>query len=143
MKAKTLIILSAIAGLIMAAVPVLAHHSFAAEFDPNQPITMSGVVTKVEWLNPHTHFYIDVKDENGKVVNWDLETGSPNALARRGWTRNSLKIGDSVKVEAFRAKDGSSLASARTVTLSDGRKVFAGSADDGGPGSGGPTGQTK
>lgn len=140
MKAK-LLIASAIAGLLLAAVPVLAHHSFAAEFDPNQPVTMSGVVTKVEWMNPHTHFYIDVKDENGKVVNWDLETGSPNALARRGWTRNSLKIGDAVKVDAFRAKDGSSLASARNVTLSDGRKVFAGSADDGGPGSSsGPTG---
>jgi hypothetical protein len=123
---------------------VLAHHSFAAEFDQNQPITLVGAVSKVEWMNPHTHFYIDVKDETGKVVNWDLETGSPNALSRRGWTRNSLKIGDQVTVQAFRAKDGSSLASARTVTLSDGRKVFAGSADDGGPGSSGaPTAPTK
>ena len=142
MKVKLLIVLSAIAGLLIAAVPVLAHHSFAAEFDSNQPIAMTGVVTKVEWMNPHTHFYIDVKDESGKVVNWDLETGSPNALARRGWTRNSLKIGDAIKVEAFRAKDGSSLASARNVTMTDGRKVFAGSADDGGPGSG-PTTPTK
>ena len=142
MKAKLLIVLSAIAGLLLAAVPVLAHHSFAAEFDSNQPMTVTGVVTKVEWMNPHTHFYIDVKDESGKVVNWDLETGSPNALARRGWTRNSLKIGDAIKVEAFRAKDGSSLASARNVTMTDGRKVFAGSADDGGPGSG-PTTPTK
>jgi hypothetical protein len=144
MKAKLLIVLSAIAGLLLSAVPMLAHHSFAAEFDSSQPIAMTGVVTKVEWMNPHTHFYIDVKDESGKVVNWDLETGSPNALSRRGWTRNSLKVGDTVTVEAFRAKDGSSLASARNVKLSDGRKIFAGSADDGGPGSqGGPTGPTK
>lgn len=144
MNVKFLILLTAVIGLLLAAVPVLAHHSFAAEFDPSQPVTMSGVVTKVEWMNPHTHFYIDVKDDSGKVVNWDLETGSPNALSRRGWTRNSLKIGDTVKVDAFRAKDGSSLASARNVTLSDGRKVFAGSADDGGPGtSSGPSGATK
>jgi len=131
MKAKLLIVLSAIAALLLASVPVLAHHSFAAEFDSNQPMTVSGVVTKVEWMNPHTHFYIDVKDESGKVVNWDVETGSPNALSRRGWTRNSLKVGDTVTVDAFRAKDGSSLASARNVKLSDGRKIFAGSADDG------------
>ena len=144
MKAKLLIAAVVTIGLMLSAVPMLAHHSFAAEFDSNQPITFTGVVTKVEWMNPHTHFYVDVKDENGKVVNWDLETGSPNALARRGWTRNSLKPGDVVTVQAFRAKDGSSLASGRTVTLSDGRKVFAGSADDGGPGSyGGPPPTTK
>jgi hypothetical protein len=103
-------------------------------------MTVTGVVTKVEWMNPHTHFYIDVKDESGKVLNWDVETGSPNALSRRGWTRNSLKVGDNVTVDAFRAKDGSTLASARNVKLSDGRKIFAGSADDGSPDSkGGPT----
>lgn len=135
MNAKLPAILAVIAGLLIAVAPTLAHHSFAAEFDQNKPITLNGVVTKVEWMNPHTHFYIDVKDENGKVVNWDLETGSPNALSRRGWTRTALKPGDVVTVQAFHAKDGSSLASARTVTLSDGRKVFAGSADDGGPGS--------
>ena len=144
MNVKSLAILAVIAGLLLAAVPALAHHSFAAEFDQNKPITLVGVVTKVEWMNPHAHFYIDVKDESGKVSNWDLETGSPNALARRGWTRNSLKVGDAVTVQAFHAKDGSSLGSARTVTLSDGRKVFAGSADDGGPGStSGPAPTTK
>ena len=134
MKA-TLVAASVAAVLLLAAAPVLAHHSFAAEFDQNKPITLTGTVAKVEWMNPHTHFYVDVKDENGKVTNWDLETGSPNALARRGWTRRSLNEGDVVTVQAFRAKDGTNLASARTVTLSDGRKVFAGSADDGGPGS--------
>ena len=134
MKA-TLLVAAVATVLLLATAPVLAHHSFAAEFDQNKPITLVGTVTKVEWMNPHTHFYIDVKDENGKVTNWDLETGSPNALARRGWTRRSLNEGDVVTVQAFRAKDGTNLASARTVTLSDGRKVFAGSADDGGPGS--------
>jgi hypothetical protein len=133
---KAMLLVAAVATvLLLAAAPVLAHHSFAAEFDQNKPITLMGTVTKVEWMNPHTHFYIDVKDESGKVTNWDLETGSPNALARRGWTRRSLNEGDVVTVQAFRAKDGTNLASARTVTLSDGRKVFAGSADDGGPGS--------
>jgi hypothetical protein len=134
MRAKLLIVVAA-AGPYLLAVPVLAHHSFAAEFDINKPVTLTGAVTKVEWMNPHAHFYVDVKDANGKVVNWDLEMGSPNGLMRRGWTRLSLKEGDVVTVQAYRAKDGSNLASARLVTLADGRKVFAGSADDGGPGS--------
>ena len=121
--------------LLAAAAPMLAHHAFAAEYDSTKPVKITGVVTKVEWMNPHTHFLIDAKDENGKVTNWDLETGSPNALSRRGWTRHSLKEGDVITVDAFRAKDGSNLASARMVRLADGRKVFAGSADDGGPGS--------
>jgi len=136
MKTKLLGVLGAVTGMFMLAVPVRAHHSFAAAFDINKPVTLSGVVTKVEWMNPHARFYLDVKDENGNVVNWDLETGSPNGLLRRGWNRHSLKEGDVVTVQAYRAKDGTNMASARLVTLADGRKVFAGSAEDGGPGSG-------
>ncbi|HLI83536.1 MAG TPA: DUF6152 family protein [Bryobacteraceae bacterium] len=114
----------------IAAVPALAHHSFAAEYDSAKPITLTGTVTKVEWMNPHARFYIDVKDQSGKVTNWELELGSPNGLMRRGWTRNSLKEGDIVTVNGSLAKDGSNLANARTVKLADGRQVFAGSASE-------------
>jgi hypothetical protein len=121
------------AGLVAAVAPALAHHSFAAEYDNGKPITMTGTVTKVEWMNPHARFYIDVKNESGKVTNWEFELGSPNGLMRRGWTRNSLKEGDVVTVDGYHAKDGSALGNARNVKLADGRKIFAGSTDDGGP----------
>jgi len=121
------------AGLLVAAAPALAHHSFAAEYDNNKSLKLTGTVTKVEWMNPHARFYVDVKDEGGKVTNWEFELGSPNGLMRRGWTRNSLKPGDTVTVSGYQAKDGTSLGNARTVSLADGRKVFAGSTDDGGP----------
>jgi hypothetical protein len=114
-------------GLLLAAVPVMAHHSFAAEFDSNKPIKLTGSVTKIEWMNPHAYFYIDVKDESGKTTNWGLEMGSPNGLMRQGWTRNSMKIGDMVTVEGSAAKDGSNIGNARSVTLSTGTRLFAAS----------------
>ena len=132
MRVRFLCILTVLAGLLPG-VPVLAHHSFAAEYDATKPITLSGTVTKVEWLNPHTRFYVDVKDDTGKVVNWEFELGSPNQLSRRGWTRHSLNVGDAVTVDGYPAKDGAHLANVRTTKLADGRKVFAGSAGDGGP----------
>ena len=125
--------LAAVAGLVLLSAPVFAHHSFAAEFDQEKKIELSGTVTKVEWMNPHAHFLVAVKDAAGKSVIWDFETGSPNALSRRGVTRHSLKEGDVVKVVGYRAKDGSNLASAGTVTFADGRSVFAGTSGDGGP----------
>ena len=114
-------------GLLLAAVPVMAHHSFAAEFDSAKPVKLIGSVTKIEWMNPHAYFYIDVKDASGKVTNWGLEMGSPNGLMRQGWTRNSMKIGDEVTVEGSAAKDGSNIANARSVTLSTGTRLFAAS----------------
>ena len=115
-------------GLLLAARPLASHHSFAAEFDADKPITLTGAVTKVEWSNPHAWFYIDVRDETGKVTNWGLEMGSPNGLMRAGWTRNSMKSGDVVTVEASRAKNGSNNANARAVILKNtGQRLFAAS----------------
>jgi hypothetical protein len=105
----------------------LAHHSFAAEFDANAPIELTGTVTKVDWANPHTYFHIDVTGKKGDVENWALEMGSPNGLMRQGWTRDSMKIGDVVTVTGWRAKDGATKGNARSVTLSTGKKLFAGS----------------
>ena len=128
MKISLVCVLAAALG--MTALPALAHHSFAAEYDNKKPVELTGTVTKVEWMNPHARFYLDVKDDKGTVTNWEFELGSPNGLMRQGWTRNSMKIGDSISVAGSLAKDGSNLANARTVKLSDGRKLFAGSASE-------------
>jgi hypothetical protein len=119
---------AALAGVLVAAAPAMAHHSFAAEYDATKPLKLSGTVSKIEWTNPHCYFYIDVKNESGKVDTWAFELGNPNALLRNGWTPNSVKIGDEVTVEGTRAKDGTLLGNARTMILaSSGRRLFAGS----------------
>ena len=116
------------------AVPLSAHHSFAAEFDGSKAIRVRGALTKIEWTNPHTYFYLEVKDESGNVEKWGCEAGSPGALSRRGFKRGDIKLGDTIIVDGYRAKDGSHLMDARRVTLPDGRVVSGASAGDGGPG---------
>jgi hypothetical protein len=114
--------------------PALAHHAFIAEFDANKRVKVSGTVTKLEWTNPHAWLYVDLKDDSGKTVNWAFEMGSPNTLTRQGWRKTALKEGDQIVVEGYAAKDGSNTANARSVTMPDGRKIFAGSPQtDGGP----------
>jgi len=110
-----------------------AHHAFTAEYDSNKVREFTGAITKIEWTNPHARFYLDVKEANGSTVNWNFELGSPLFLRKLGWRADSLKIGDQVVVEGYLAKDGSRMANARVVKLTDGRKVFAGSSADGEP----------
>jgi len=128
---------AATAGVILAAVTVSAHHSFATEYDRSKAITLTGSVTKVEWINPHARIHIDVKDEKGNVANWEIELGSPAGLLRLGWTRNSLKIDEVVVVNGYLAKDGSNLANSTSVTF-NGRKMFSGSSSENGNGNPSP-----
>ena len=128
MRTKCAVVVAGLA-LLASMSGVMAHHSFSAEFDASKTFKFTGPVTKVEWMNPHTFFYIDVKDEKtGKVTNWAMEMGSPNGLMRAGWTRNTMKIGDKVSVEGSLAKDGSPTGNARSVTMaSTGQRLFAAS----------------
>ena len=125
MGAKVLVLAAALGALV---IPVLAHHSFGSEYDEKKPLKFENVtVTKLEWTNPHARFYVDVKDANGKVTNWNFELASPNVLKRNGWTKNTLKEGDKVTVMGSAAKDGATLGHAHTVIGADGKRLFAGS----------------
>jgi Family of unknown function (DUF6152) len=129
MSARTLLVLI-LGGCFLATAPASAHHSFAAEYDRDQKVTVVGKVDKLEWTNPHARLYVDAVDENGKVVHWDFELGPPNNLMRLGWRRDSLVPGTPITVEAFRSRKDKFVASARKVKLADGREVFAGQAFD-------------
>ena len=123
MKRCLLEVLAVTLGLLVATAPARAHHSFAAQYDRNKPVTLTGSVTRIEWMNPHVYFYMEVKDTSGKVTNWAIEGGAPNTLYRAGWRKDSLKIGDVVTVEGFLARDGSNLANLSTVTV-NGQRIF-------------------
>jgi hypothetical protein len=129
-----LLVAAALLGIFGARVPLAAHHSFAAEFDGSKPVTLKGTVTKMEWTNPHAWLHVDVKGPDGKVVEWLIEGGAPNALLRRGWNRESVAAGTAILVQGFRARDGSNRASGGDVTLPDGKKLFIGSTGTGAPG---------
>ena len=128
--------LAALLGVVFTAgvLPVAAHHSFAAEYDASKAVRITGVISKVEWTNPHSYLYIDVKDDQGTLLTWTCEGGAPNALSRRGFRKNDIKLGDTVTIDGYGAKDGSRLMDARRITLSDGRSFYSGSPGDGGPG---------
>ena len=130
---RYLTVLLAGLGLAIAAVPAPAHHAFAAEFDSKRPIKLKGTVVRMEWINPHSWIHIDVKRPNGKVERWMIEGGPPNALYRRGFTRDSLPTGIEIIVEGFQAKDGSMRGNGRDITFADGRKLFLGSSGTGAP----------
>lgn len=128
----------AVLATLPGAAPLWAHHAFAAEFDVNQPVKVHGTVTKVEWVNPHAWLYVDVKGADGKVVNWHFELGPPNALFRLGWKKDAIPAGLEVDISGYRAKNGENVGNGRSITLPDGRELFAGGSAPGanGPGAG-------
>src|ERR1700693_2099830 len=128
---KLFAVMAGIVAMVLA-IPTLAHHSFSAEFDGSKLIELKGVVTRIEWTNPHVYFYVDVKDDKGNTTNWGCEAASPGALHRKGWNRDSLEVGDQIIVGVYPARDGSKIADARRVTLPDGRRIFGGTPGVGG-----------
>jgi hypothetical protein len=124
MTSRHLLIAGVVAIVLCALIPLRAHHSFAAQYDRNKPITLQGVVTKLEWTNPHIYLYVDVKEPTGKVTHWAVEGGAPGILYRAGWRKDSVTVGSAVTIEGFLARDGSKLANLRTLTLADGRRVY-------------------
>lgn len=134
MRKAGLLVFAAGAALV-ASIPAWAHHSFAAEFDGSRAVRLTGTITRIEWTNPHSYFYIDVKDDKGAVVNWGCEGAGPGALSRRGWNKGDVKLGDTLIVDGYPAKDGSHIIDARRVTLPDGRIISGGTQGDGGPAS--------
>jgi hypothetical protein len=134
MKIKFGVLVASFAALVLVtASPLFGHHSFSAQFDASKAIRLTGVLTKVEWGNPHIYFYLDVKDEDGKAINWTFEGGSPTALSRRGFKRNDIKLGDTIIVDGYRARDGSRLVDAKRIALSNGRIISGVSGDNGAP----------
>ena len=132
MRTKLSVVIAGV-GLLLATVPAVAHHSFAAEFDAKKPVKLQGTVTKMEWINPHAWIHLDVKNPDGSVTSWMVEAGAPNALLRRGWTKQSLLAGTEISVEGYQAKDGANRANGRDITFKDGKKLFVGSSGTGAP----------
>ena len=130
---KALIVSFVIAALVTFSIPLAAHHAFSAEFDDKKPVKLRGNVVKMDWINPHAWLYIDVKGSDGAIVSWMIELGPPNALIKRGWTKQSVPVGMEVIVDGYQSKDGALRANGRDVTLPDGRKMFAGSSNTGAP----------
>ena len=135
MKATFMVLVGGV-GLLVASAPVAAHHSFAAEFDAQQPVTLKGTIVQMDWVNPHSWIHVDVKNEDGTVTRWMVEGGTPNTLFRRGFTKNSLKTGTAIVVEGYRAKNGANRANGRDLILADGKRLFMGSSGTGAPGDG-------